>query len=56
VANWKWMLIGLALATIILMWIDGTIQSAHGYALIFGSYLAVWEASKELKGRTASPR
>jgi len=50
------MLIGLALASILMMWLDGTIQTVQGYAVIIGTYVAVWEASKELKGRQAAPR
>lgn len=56
VESWKWTLIGLALSTILWLWLDGSIQTVPGYALIAGTYLAVWTASRELKGKPGSPR
>ena len=51
VESWKWMLIGLAMATIFIMWFDGSIDSPSGYAMIAATYYAVWVASRELKSK-----
>jgi hypothetical protein len=49
------MLIGLAMATIFMMWSDGTIATPQGYALIAGTYYAVWALSRDLKGGKRKP-
>ena len=54
VESWKWMLIGLAMATIFMMWFEGSITSPTGYALIAGTYYAVWAASRELNRKRAT--
>lgn len=54
--SWKWMLIGLALATIFAMWFDDSIQTGRGYALIAGTYLAVWAAHRELNQKRRASR
>lgn len=49
--NWKYLVIGLAIATIVFMWIDGSIRTFTGYALIAATYWAVWTLSREVKPR-----